>query len=84
MGLLVEILNTTWQADDNAGENQQRHTVADTTLCNLLTQPHNKGGAAGQSDDAQWNELSTADVDHRLAGLRAGQSKRDEEALHHA
>ena len=46
------------QADDDAGEDQQRHTVADAALGDLLTQPHDEGSAGGQGDDAERNEAT--------------------------
>jgi hypothetical protein len=55
-GLVVEILNAARQADDDTGEDQQRHTVADAALGDLLAQPHDEGGAGGQREHAQRNE----------------------------
>jgi hypothetical protein len=40
------------QADDDAGEDQQAHAVADAALGDLLTQPHDEGGAGGQREHA--------------------------------
>ena len=49
-GLVVELLDAAGQADDDTGEDEQRHTVADAALGDLFTQPHDEGGAGGQGD----------------------------------
>ena len=51
--LLVEVRDAARQADDDAGEDQQLHAVADAALGNLLTQPHDEAGAGGQSKNAE-------------------------------
>ena len=55
-GLLVEIFDALGQADDDAGEDEQAHTVADTALGDLLAEPHDEGGAGGEGDDAERDE----------------------------
>ena len=55
-GLVVEVLDAAGQADDDAGEDEQRHAVADAALGDLLTQPHDEGGAGGEREDAEGNE----------------------------
>ena len=82
--LLVEVFNAARQADDDAGEDEQAHAVADAALGDLLTQPHDEGGAGGEGDDAERDEGSAGDGDHRLAGAGAGQREGDGEGLHDA
>ena len=83
-GLLVEVFDAAGQADDDAGEDEQAHTVADAALGDLLTQPHDEGSAGGEGDDAERNEGAARDGDHRLAGAGVGQRERDGEGLHDA
>ena len=42
-GVGVHAADGTRQTHDDAGENDQRHTVADTAIGNLLAQPHDEG-----------------------------------------
>ena len=48
------------QADDDAGEDEQRHAVADAALGDLLTQPHDEGGAGSEREHAERNEEALA------------------------
>ena len=57
----VEVCDAARQADDDAGEDEQRHAVADAALGDLLAQPHDERGAGGQRDDAQRNEARCAE-----------------------
>ena len=82
--LVVEVFNAAGQADDDAGEDEQRHAVADAALGDLLTQPHDEGGAGGEREDAERNEGTARDGDHRRAGAGVGQRERDGEGLHDA
>ena len=80
-GLVVELLDAAGQADDDAGEDEQRHAVADAALGDLLAQPHDEGGAGGEGDDAHRDEGVLADGDHGLAGAGVGQREGDGEGL---
>ena len=44
------------EAGDNTDEDDQRNTVADTPLGDLLTQPHDEDRAAGESQNGQRNK----------------------------
>ena len=44
------------QADDDAGEDDQRDAVADAALADLLTEPHDEGATGGQGQDRQQPE----------------------------
>src|ERR1700733_1737316 len=82
--LLVEVFNSLWQTDDDTGEDQKAHAVADAALSNLLAEPHDEGGAGRKGDDAERNEGATRDGNHRLASAGVGQRERDSEGLHDA
>ena len=82
--LLVEVFNASRETDDDAGEDEKAHAVADAALGDLLAEPHDEGGAGGERDDAEGNEGSARDGDHRLAGAGASQRERDGEGLHDA
>src|SRR5205823_12313217 len=45
LDLVDEVGNAARQADNDAGEDEQRHAVAHTALGDLLAQPHDEGGA---------------------------------------
>ena len=47
--VIVDVLDGARKADHNAGEDQQRHAVADAALGDLLAQPHDERGAGGQA-----------------------------------
>ena len=53
-------------AGHDAGKDDQRDTVADTALGDLLTQPHDEGRTGGQGDDRHQAETPTGIEDHRL------------------
>src|SRR5438309_54975 len=38
------------EADDDPGEDEQAHSVADPALGDLLAQPHDEGGAGGEGE----------------------------------
>jgi hypothetical protein len=82
--LLIEIFNSLWQSDDDTGEDQKAHAIADAAFGNLLAEPHDEGGAGGKGDDAERDEGTARDGDHRLASAGVGQRKRDCEGLHDA
>ena len=54
------------EGGSDGGEDQQGHTVADATLGNLLTHPHDDGGTCTQGDDNQQ------DVQYVVLGDDAG------------
>ena len=56
------------QPGDDAGENDDRDTVADTALGNLLAEPHQKHGTGHKRDDGHEFEADTRRHHHRHAG----------------
>jgi hypothetical protein len=80
--LLVEVLNAARQADNDAGEDEQRHAVSDAALGDLFAQPHDEGSTGGERDDAHGDELAARNSDHRRG--RAGEGERDGEGLNDA
>ena len=63
------------QVDDDAGEDDQRDAVADAALGDLLTEPHDEGGAGGQREhghdrEAEAPERSPAPAAERAARRR--------------
>ena len=83
-GLLVEICDAARQTDDDAGEDEQRHAVADAALGDLLAQPHDEGGAGGEGDDAQGKKSALQMVTIVSPVLVLVSVKRDGEGLHDA
>ena len=69
------------QADDDAGEDQQRHAVADAALSDLLAQPHDEGGAGGQSHDSGKERTSGRDAHELFAADAVFSVMRDSERL---
>src|SRR5206468_12407202 len=51
-----EVLNTTRQSHHNAGEDQQRHAVADAALGDLFAEPHDEGSAGGEREHRHEDE----------------------------
>ena len=52
---------------DDAGENDERNAVADAARGDLLAEPHQEDGAAGQRDDRRDAE-EHAGIAHHVAG----------------
>ena len=75
----VEIADRTRYTDHNAGEDDQRHAVADTAFGNLFTQPHNESSTGGERQDGQQNEANTR-IDDDLI-LHAFEANRNTERL---
>ena len=59
--LLIDVADRVRQAHHDAGEDDQRHAVADAALGDLLTQPHDEGRAGGQREDGQQDEPDARD-----------------------
>ena len=70
------------QADHDAGEDDQRHAVADAAFGDLFTEPHDEGRAGGERQDRQQDKAD-AGIDHD-AVLHALQADRDAERLRDA
>ncbi len=70
-------------ADHNAGENDQRHAVADAALGDLLTQPHDERRACGERQNGHQDETETGMrhdiVLHRLQAHADTEGLRDTE-----
>ena len=71
--VVIDLAHGVRQADDDAGENDERHAIADAAFGDLLTQPHNKGRAGGEGDDGHHGEAE-AGVDDESATHGAGAS----------
>ena len=69
LGLFVELVNAGRQTRNDAGEDEQTHAVADAAIGDLLTQPHDEGGAGGESDDRHGDK---AEARIEYVGLTAG------------
>src|ERR1700761_1059724 len=82
--LLVEVFDAFRQADDDAGKDEQAHAIADAALGDLFAQPHDKGSAGSESDDAEGDEDATRNGDHRLAGAGVSQREGDGKGLYDA
>src|SRR6185369_15761449 len=83
--LLPEILNCAWQADDDAGKDQQRHAVAKTAFGDLLTKPHDEGRPGGEGQHGHQAE-APAGMKH-YTGLfleRQGNRERLQGAKNHS
>ncbi len=65
--LAPQVRNAARQADDDAGEDDQRHAVAHASLGDLLTQPHDEGRARGQRQNRHKRKADTGVIDQRLA-----------------
>src|SRR3984885_4162191 len=78
--LVNQILDAARQADDNAGEDEQAHAVADAAIGDLLTQPHDEGCTRGQGDHGHDDEPRSGvqDVGNpaRAVGKGQGYSQR--------
>src|SRR5208282_4233523 len=79
--LLVQIGHAARQAHHDAGEDQERHAVADAALGNLLAQPHDEGAARGQGEHGHQDESRSGSV-HEISRLL--QADGNAEGLHGA
>ena len=73
--------------DDDAGEDDQRHPVADAALGDLLAEPHDEAGAGRQRQHRHQPERQARVIDQRQAAgdLRLPlEEDRDAERLHDA
>ncbi|MNS72530.1 hypothetical protein D3C72_1059450 [compost metagenome] len=73
------------QAGHDAGEDDQRHTVADAALGDLLADPHQEDRTGGQRNHGGEHKAHARCVDDRRATRRelVLQRQRDAAALHH-
>src|SRR4029079_603070 len=55
------------QVDDDAGEDDERHTVADPALGDLFAQPHDETGARRQREHGHQPEAPARTVNERQA-----------------
>ena len=60
-----------WQFGDDASQNDQRNAVADAASGDLLTEPHQEHGAAGQRDRGGNQEEHPGLADHVAGALEA-------------
>jgi len=77
------------EAGNNACKDDDRNTVTDAALGDLLTQPHQKHRSGGQGDDCTEQEPGAGNHDHRQPGTRAlalqrrGNTEGLEQGQHH-
>src|SRR5579871_788905 len=77
--MIVDIANRAGKADHNTGKDDQRHSVADSSLRDLLAKPHDESRASGQAQNTHQRETN-AGIHHKAA-LRTLQRYRDAEGL---
>src|SRR5713101_2962755 len=65
-GLFVQVLHRARQAHYNAGEDDERHSITDAALTDLLAQPHNECGAGRQREDGHQDERVSRPIHKRL------------------
>src|SRR5205823_11285280 len=58
------------QSDNDVGEDQQRHAIADTAFGDLLAQPHDEHAACGQGKDGHQHKAE-ARIWNEAAGFRS-------------
>src|SRR5206468_6196120 len=80
--LLEQVANSARPTDDDAGEDEQGHDIADTTIGNLFAQPHDECSSGGQRNDAKWDERCAGKRNHIAAAT--GERERDGERLNDA
>ena len=68
-GFLIDITDRLRETNDDAGEDDQRHTVTDSPFGNLFTKPHDEGGPSRQRDHRHQNEPDTGVDDEVPLGL---------------
>ena len=78
---LIELHQATRDRDDDAGKDDHRDTVANATLGDLLTEPHDEGGPGRECDHAHQPKAPTGLQHRTLTELSIFQSHRDQEAL---
>ncbi len=80
----VKVGDRARHADHDAGEDDQRHAVADAALGDLLAQPHDEGGAGGERENRHQGEPEAGVghdvVLHRLQAHGDSERLRDAEA----
>ena len=54
--VVIDIVDRVREADDDTGEDDQRHAVADAAFGDLLAEPHDKGRAGGQRENRHQRE----------------------------
>ena len=77
----VDVADGVRQSHHDAGEDDERHAVADTAIADLLAQPHDEGRSGGERNDGQQHE-SDAGIQHDVAFHRL-QPGGNAERLHH-
>ena len=84
--LVPEVGYAARQADYDAGEDQQRHAVADAALGDLLAQPHDEDAARGQGQHGHQDETDARVVDEGYAAAQRLplQGDGDAQRLHRA
>src|SRR5215470_829714 len=65
--LFVQVDDGARQADDDADEDDERHTVADTTFADLLAEPHDERRTSGQSQHGHQRKSDAWMIDQGLA-----------------
>ena len=81
MALSTSVHDAARQADHDAGEDQQRHAVADAALGNLLAQPHDEDAARGQRQHGHQDKTD-AGIDNEIRLSLQGEG--DAQRLHGA
>src|ERR1700722_4726656 len=65
----VKVENRARQTDDDADENDQRHTVANAAFGDLFAEPHDEGGASGQRENGHQDEANAGIENQRLTAV---------------
>ena len=68
LDLLHQIGDAAWQANHDAGKDQQRHAIANAALGDLLAQPHDEHAARGEREHGHQHETNTGISDKCRAG----------------
>ena len=55
----VNLSDRARQPDDDTGEDDQRHAIADTSLADLLAQPHDEGSPGSQAEHGHRDKADT-------------------------
>ena len=84
--LLPEVDDAARQAHHDAGEDQQRHAIADAALGDLLAQPHDEDAARGEGQHRHQDETDAGIVDesHSAAQRLPLQGDGNAQRLHRA
>src|ERR1041384_2253463 len=76
-GFFVKVVDGARQTDNDANEDDQRHTIANATFANLLAQPHDESGAGSQRENGHQDERWAGVVNEiGLRLQRAGDGQR--------